>query len=76
MANKDENVKQPSDDAIADKTIVKEQPTIDNSKTLGSEDTDDKYFDEKSRIAQMNGIRFRQLQKLVILKHQRATRHH
>ena len=38
---------QPSDDAIADKTIVKEQPTVDNSKTLGSDDTDDKYFDEK-----------------------------
>ena len=38
------NVKQPSDDAIADKTIVKEQPTVDNSKTLGSDDTDDKYF--------------------------------
>ena len=47
MANKDENVKQPSDDAIADTTIVKEQPTVDNSKTLGSDDTDDKYFDEK-----------------------------
>lgn len=47
VANKDENVKQPSDDAIADKTIVKEQPTVDNSKTLGSDDTDDKYFDGK-----------------------------
>ncbi len=32
MANKNENVKQPSDDAIADKTIVKEQLKVDNSK--------------------------------------------
>ena len=31
----------------ADKTIVKEQLKVDNSKTLGSDDTDDKYFDEK-----------------------------
>ncbi len=48
VPNTDTNVKQPTNDtADADKTITKEPLTTDNSEILGTDQTNDKYFEDK-----------------------------
>ena len=48
VTNKKDNVKQPTNDTEnAEKTIVKEKPTVDNTEILGTDKTEDNYFQDK-----------------------------